>query len=148
MCVGWRRVGRRHPFDRPLGRVLQRIARKPVPDGGANVDLAVVSHLQKIEQHVGDLLADVLLRRRRQVGLARLLRRHPLEDFRQLGRLDHQRRRQVLRCVKGLPVAFRGEVAQRGLNVCEIHRAVSPWFFVIVVSCQPEAVRRRPHKLP
>jgi hypothetical protein len=56
----------------------------------------VIRHLQQVEQHIRDLLADALLGCGINVRKPGLLRRLPLEDLRQFGRLDHEGRGQVL----------------------------------------------------
>jgi hypothetical protein len=97
----------------------------------------VIRHLQQVEQHIGDLLADALLGCGIRVRKPRLLRRLPLEDLRQFGRLDHEGRGQVLGRVKRLPVALRREVPQFGLQFTKVH----PCLPSSGASCQP---RRRP----
>ncbi len=71
------------------------------------------------------------------VGNLRLLRRHPLEDLRQLGRLDHQGRGQVLRRVERLPVALGSKVAQLGLQLGEVHPGIS-----LVLGCHRSCQHR------
>ena len=115
MRAGYRCACRRHPRNHSRRRVLQRIARQLVLDRLRDVDLAVVRHLEQVQQHVCDLFADALLRSSILVRKLRRLRRHPLKDLRELSRLDQQGRRQILRRVKRLPIAFRSKVAQLGL---------------------------------
>jgi len=53
---------RRDAGNRMLRRVLQCITPQLGTDGLRDVDLAVLGHLQQVEQHVGDLFADALAR--------------------------------------------------------------------------------------
>jgi hypothetical protein len=121
MRAGHRCARRRHPRNRMLRRVLHGILRELVPHRLRHIDLAMVRHLHEIEQHIGDLLADALLGAGVLVRKPRLVRRVPLEDLRQLGRLDHERCREVLGRVKRLPVSLRREMTQLGLQFTKVH---------------------------
>lgn len=62
-----------------------QLPRQLVPNRLRQIDLAVIRHLQQVEQHVRDLLADALIGCGILERKPRLLRRLPLEDLRQLG---------------------------------------------------------------
>ena len=112
--VGLRQRGvfRAHRHAGLDGRVLARVFHQLAAHRALQVHRGVVGHLQQVQQHVGHFVGDALLRHMVVMRRLRLLGRHPLEDLGQLGGLDHQRHRQVLGRVKGLPVTLGSELAQ------------------------------------
>ena len=85
------------------------------------INVALVGHLQQVQQHVGNFIGNVLFLIWIQMCRLRLLRGHPLEDFGQLSGLHHQRSAQVLGRVKRLPMALSREFTQGKLQCLEVH---------------------------
>ena len=106
-----RRAGGTSPAARALRRVLLRVDLHLAPRRRGQVDAQLVGEPHQVEQHVGHLVADLRQLLCRQP--ARLVFAQPLEVLEQLGRLDAERHRQVLRRVELIPVALVGEAAQR-----------------------------------
>ena len=86
----------------------------------------MVRDLEEIQQDVGDLIAYLLAHDGIGVRRDRLLRRHPLEDLGQLGRLHDERGAEVFGRVERLPITFGGEGAQRRLQGLDVQFGCPP----------------------
>ncbi len=93
-------------------RVLDGVFDQFVGYRSGQVNVAVIGHLQQVQQHIGHFVGNVCFGGRVQVRGLRFFGGHPLEYFEQFGGFDHQRCAEVLGCVKWLPVARGGKVAQ------------------------------------
>ena len=124
---GRRRGGRRFGV---LGRVLLGVLAQLALHRLFYVHIGVVGQLQQVQQHVGNLIGHALLVGRVAREAARFGEGLPLEQLQQLRRLHHQRHRQVLGRVVGLPIARSGEFAQPGLQCLDVHVPPSDTLFL------------------
>src|SRR6185369_4895508 len=76
-----------------------------------SIDVENVGEPRKVKQDIGDFVRHFASRARIEPGALR--RRQPLEFFEQLGGLDRQRHREILRRMELLPVARGGKPTQR-----------------------------------
>ena len=86
-----------------VGRVLLLVQRDLVVGGAQQIDAELVGQPQQIDEHVGELEPHALA----ALGVERaaLLFGQPLKLLDELGGLDGQRHREILRRVKLLPIA-------------------------------------------
>ena len=87
-----------------LGGILALVEHDLVRGRGEQIDLELVRDPQQVDEHVGRLEPHALAALR--VEIAALLLGEPLELLDELGRLDRQRHREVLRRVELVPIAL------------------------------------------
>ena len=87
-----------------LDRILALVERNLVVGSLQEIDVERIGDAQQINEHVGELETHALVALR--VERSALLFREPLKLLDELGDLDGQRHRQILRRVKLLPVSL------------------------------------------